>query len=128
MNILMVFPFVTGKGGMETVITRILKNNTTSNNFRLFLPGGSVDEDWLEGISDKVICHHKRNALSNFGDTIVFILKNNPDVVISMSKIQIIAAWIAKKNIQKKILLSFLEPFFIRRNSISFYVKCFSFV
>ena len=60
MNILMVFPFVTGKGGMETVINYCCLD--------------------------------------------------------------------CKKNIQKKILLSFLEPFFIRRNSISFYVKCFSFV
>lgn len=125
MNILMVFPFVTGKGGMETVITRILKNNTTSNNFRLFLPGGSVDEDWLEGISDKVICHHKRNALSNFGDTIVFILKNNPDVVISMSKIQIIAAWIAKKIFRRRFYLVSWNHFSLGETRFPFMLNVF---
>lgn len=125
MNILMVFPFVTGKGGMETVITRILKNNTTSNNFRLFLPGGSADEDWLEGISDKVICHHKRNALSNFWDTIIFIIKNNPDVVISMSKIQIISAWIAKKIFRKKFYLVSWNHFSLGETRFPFLLNVF---
>lgn len=125
MNVLMVFPFVTGKGGMETVIAHILKNVDSTNNFHLLLPGGSEDENWLDGLSNKVTCHHKKSMFAIFYDTVDFIIKNRPDVVISMSKIQIIAAWIAKKVFRRQFYLISWNHFSLGETRFSYLLRVF---
>ena len=105
MNILMLFPFLTGKGGMETVLSKILKSNDDKHNFLLFLPGGCADKEWMHSFSNRVVLHNKRNRLTVLLDTVRFILKQHPDVVISMDKSQILAAWFTKKILHQKFKL-----------------------
>ncbi|WP_163601118.1 hypothetical protein [Fructilactobacillus sanfranciscensis] len=52
MKVLMIFPYLSGKGGMETVLAKVLTASDKSFNFSLFLPGGCSDQRWLQAFAD----------------------------------------------------------------------------
>lgn len=125
MKVLIICTHLSGKGGMETVLAKVLTASDKSFNFSLFLPGGCSDQGWLQAFADRVTLHSKTNSFTRFWDTLVFILKTQPNIVISMSKPQILAAWIARKIFRRKFKLVSWNHFSILETRFPSMLKLF---
>lgn len=84
-KVLIVTPIISGKGGTETVIKKVLSHykESTKVSVSLLILGGSKNQDWLEGIDKKnvEIC----NIRSKIGRVLwylVFLVKNRFDTLL----------------------------------------------
>ena len=125
MKVLIIYPHLTGKGGTETVLAKVLTASDESFNFSLFLPGGCSDQRWMQAFADRVTLHSKTNSFTRFWDTLVFILKTQPNIVISMSKVQILAAWMARKIFRRKFKLGSWNHFSLLETRFPSMLKLF---
>ena len=109
MKIVLTYPFLTGKGGMETVIKKILLNVPSSIQLDLLLPGGSKDESWIKGINRnnvKLVFHDFNNPVSILYDTFNYVRKKRPDAVITMNNLQIVPLLAAKSFVKGMKIIS----------------------
>lgn len=125
MKILFTYPFVTGKGGMERVITDVL-NYKTNDILYLLLPGGSKDKNWLKQINNdhvQVILHNKHNPIEIFNDTFKSVIKIKPDIVITMNNLQILPILMARKVGRLKFKLYSWNHFSLKHTKANFLLK-----
>ncbi|WP_290033377.1 glycosyltransferase [Ligilactobacillus cholophilus] len=131
MKIILTYPFLTGKGGMETVIKKVLQNTPDSIKMKLFLPGGSEDESWLDGINNdnvEIILHNHKNPLAMFLDTFKYIKAEKPNKVITMNNLQILPILMAKKFVKNMQVISW-NHFSLKFTKANFLLKkCDSFL
>jgi UDP-D-galactose:(glucosyl)LPS alpha-1,6-D-galactosyltransferase len=84
--------YVSGKGGMETVIREVMKNFTEERKcdfeFRLFLTGTSKDKTWLAGLNYEAGSFSPEDSrlmklIRRYQGIYKFIKKYSPDYIIS---------------------------------------------
>lgn len=125
MKIILTYPFLTGKGGMETVIKKILLNVPSTIQLDFLLPGGSKDESWIKGISRnnvKLVFHDFNNPVSILYDTFNYVRKERPDVVITMNNLQIVPLLAAKSFVKGMKIISW-NHFSIKHTKANFLLR-----
>lgn len=90
MNILVVVPKLSGKGGTETVLKSWSRNLTKFNNLKVtyVLPEGSKDKEWLSKIDNIILNSEQDNRLKKNISSFLFlkkIINNNYDIIICLS-------------------------------------------
>ncbi|MDM8278686.1 glycosyltransferase [Ligilactobacillus aviarius] len=127
MKIVLTYPFLTGKGGMETVIKKILLNVPSTIQLDFLLPGGSKDESWIKGISRnnvKLVFHDFSNPVSILYDTFSYVRKEKPDAVITMNNLQIIPLLAARSFVKNMKIISW-NHFSLKHTKANFLLqKC----
>ena len=127
MKIVLTYPFLTGKGGMETVIKKILLNVPSSTQLDFLLPGGSKDESWIKGINRnnvKLVFHDFNNPVSILYDTFNYVRKEKPDAVITMNNLQIVPLLAAKSFVKSMKIISW-NHFSLKHTKANFLLqKC----
>ncbi|USG03721.1 hypothetical protein A4W87_02075 [Latilactobacillus sakei] len=89
-KILIVTPYLSGRGGTETVLSKILSKNefTDSYEVELLIFGGTAKKDWLSNLN--CVCHSiEGNFIQKMSKLINFMLKHSMDKVICLSTKQI---------------------------------------
>lgn len=100
MKVLMTYPYFTGKGGMETVTSKVLNYATEDMQIEFLLSGGSDDTGWTDRVHNsngRIILHNHRSYPGVFFDTFNYIRKTKPDIVITLNNLQIMPILMAKK-------------------------------
>lgn len=110
MDLLITYPKLSGNGGIETVLSSLLTNYFDKDiGIQLFLPGGTEDTLWIRNIpghSKNIELHNYKTKIGQIIDTLKYILKVRPKIVIVMSKSQIIAAALARVFVKNMKILS----------------------
>lgn len=125
MKIILTYPFLIGKGGMETVIKKVLLNVPSDIQVDFLLPGGSKDTSWARGITRnnvKLVFHDYKNPGMILYDTYRYILKEKPDIVITMNNLQIIPILAAKVFVKDMKVLSW-NHFSLKYTKANFLLK-----
>jgi len=111
MKIAVILGEVTGRGGMETVITNVINAYNASGNgiMKLFLLGGSEDETWLKAIntSDYYIFNSvkepKANRYLKSVTKAPIILKEfDPDIILGADEKSVLYSKIIRPFLNKK--------------------------
>lgn len=80
----MVVPYLSGKGGMETVLQEVVSNNP--NRYSLYMIAHSHDINWLEdtGLSknEYKVGKANQNKIIKYFNLIYFLLKRKPSLVV----------------------------------------------
>lgn len=131
MRVVLTYPYLTGEGGMETVIRKVLDNVPNNVELIFFLPGGVEKKEWLNGMKNKnvkFIFHNKKKYVDIFLDTYKTIKELNPNIVITMNNLQIIPLLLVRKKIKNMKVVSW-NHFSLKYTKLNFLLKyCDSFL
>ncbi|MEE8670876.1 MAG: glycosyltransferase [Heyndrickxia coagulans] len=103
---------ITGRGGMETVISKMVSNYNAryKGEMKLFLIGGSRDESWLKNINEDdyyILNHSDENKIKRYLKCVFIapkeLRKFNPDVLMAADEKSIMFAKMLSRFINKKI-------------------------
>lgn len=100
-KISIIAPFLSGNGGTESVLGRVLSNSKLANNFKfsLYINGGIGDSSWIEkfNLSTKNIrMNRSNNKLFRLVELLRFLIECNSDVVICMTGKFVFIAWLIR--------------------------------
>lgn len=105
-NITFITPFLSGKGGTETVLQQVLCDNDFSEKYKITLQilGGVGDSEWLEVIKKKNITVKvgSKNKLISIFSLAKSLLLDAPDKAIFLSTKQLYLGHLYKKIFRKK--------------------------
>lgn len=99
MKVSIVAPVLSGKGGTETVINKIVRSTAFIKHnilFHIFLAGSTYDKMWLDGLSQSVYTDvNVKNKFVKLFKLITFLINTDSDVVLILStKLIVIAKYI----------------------------------
>ncbi|MBZ6001563.1 glycosyltransferase [Leuconostoc gelidum] len=105
-TIMVVAPNLSGKGGTETVLTKIINYEKYEVNmtFKLFLSDGTTDEDWLTQLKlkKKNLYLNKYHGFRKNLKKITFFIFNRDDLILALGPKTILLAWIVRIAFFKK--------------------------
>lgn len=100
MKIAIITPTLSGRGGEETVINRILRSRKIKlKNIQVYLVilGNSYHKEWLSGLNERIKITGTGNELSNFLFLSRFIQKERFGKVICLSRKSILYSYLIRK-------------------------------
>lgn len=103
-KIAIVTPFLSGKGGTETVLGEVLNNDAFLRKFdvSLFLIGGVDDSGWLESLTDCNVKIGSRNKVISVLSLVKLILENKYQKFIFLSTKQMRLAFEVRRFLRHK--------------------------
>lgn len=111
MKIAIMVSAVTGRGGMETVISSVVNefNISTNENIKIFVMGGSDDRNWLDKMEKRnyEITNFKSNNklkkyLESAVSTSIRLKKYNPDIILAADEKAIFYSKVMSRLMSKK--------------------------
>lgn len=114
MSFSIIAPVLSGKGGTETVISKVLSSSRIKDNkikTTLFLAGGTYSAEWLNNIAaDSLINIKTKNKLLKLLKYIHYLLHTDDDLLLVLStKLIVLAYWIKKIFRRKYIITSWIH-------------------
>ncbi|WP_032775901.1 glycosyltransferase [Lacticaseibacillus paracasei] len=128
-KVFIVTPYLSGRGGTETVIQKffsILGNDSTFK-FELFVLGGTDDTSWLQNVSYNLkklilpLALKKFEYIFRLPFWILSVIRKKPDIVVSTSPIIWTIFFLFKKITRSKYQVVGWYHFSLSKNPISFF-------
>lgn len=105
-NISIVAPNLSGKGGTETVLTKVINHKRYEKNidFKLYLSDGTKFNEWLYylDVPNENIIINKKSGFFKIVDKINFFIKNQDDVILALGPKTVLLAWLIRLLFFKK--------------------------
>lgn len=103
---------ITGRGGMETVMSKVVRhyNARYKGELKLFVIGGSHDENWLKNMDENdyyVLNHANESKIKRYSRSIFVapkeLRKYNPDIFIAADEKSVLFAKMMSVLVRKKV-------------------------
>lgn len=105
-NIAIVAPNLSGKGGTETVLTKVLnfKNYGSNVDLKIFLSDGTISDEWLSrlNINQENIIINNKKGFGKIFEKIKFFVFSNDDLVLALGPKTVLLAWLVRLCLFKK--------------------------
>lgn len=109
LNIAIVAPNLSGKGGTETVLTKVINHKEYQKkiNFKLFLSDGTRFSDWLFflDVPKENIIVNKRSGFFKQVEKIKFFIKSKDDIILALGPKTVLLAWLIRILFFKKYII-----------------------
>lgn len=105
-NIVIVAPNLSGKGGTETVLSKVLnfRDFGSKINMKIFLSDGTKSDEWLSKLNinqENIIINNKKGIGKAF-EKIKFFIFSNDDVILALGPKTVLLAWLVRLCLFKK--------------------------